>query len=581
MEIIIVYVLRIIIAVFGFSILVFFHELGHFLIAIFFKIKVEKFSIGMGPAIWGFKKGGTFFQIGSIPFGGFCQFKGDELKDDLPVEINYENFNNIFNKIQDKESKDFILKYYQIVLPAEFDSINYKNILKKLKDNETKLVENSYKFDDIDDKYKLIDISEDEKSQLIEIFKKTNYILKYKLSNNPDLIVKKSLFKIISQVTKIYELREPNTFFGSKPYKRLLIAFFGPFMNYALAIICFTLLALGTRKELDLPPKIMIVDDLKFNDYKYVNEESQAKKGGLMTGDIITAIDDVKINDFLQISEIIFNTGKEVKIEIKRGDERLFKYVTPKWNAEAMRYTIGILSYVNPVILGKEDVKLHEILDLQEGDIIIGIDDYKTDITVDFIDEYFKYYFGKAKKSILYLKRGDKIIEKEVAFNELNHILSDNEMYFSFHYPYKIIKETNIVKAFTSSFETSIKVIKVTGIFLYSLVFRPKKNVQKHFGGPIKIGVMISEATLSGFKEGFIEGLKVFLNFVSIISLALAIFNLLPIPALDGGHIVLSLVEIIIRRSISLKILYIINMIFFILLMTLGIFVAYLDIFQN
>ena len=87
----------IIIAIFGFSILVFFHEFGHFIMAVIFKIKVEKFSIGMGPAIYGFKKGETFFQIGAVPFGGFCKFKGDETIEDLPTKFSLNVFSNIIN----------------------------------------------------------------------------------------------------------------------------------------------------------------------------------------------------------------------------------------------------------------------------------------------------------------------------------------------------------------------------------------------------------------------------------------------------------------------------------------------------
>ena len=117
------------IAIIGFGILIFFHELGHFIMAKIFKIKVEKFSIGMGPVIYGFKKGETFFQISAIPFGGFCKFKGEEITDNID------------------------------------------------------------------------------------------------------------------------EARDPDSFYGAPAHKRLLVALFGPFMNYIIAIIFLSLLAMGTYKE--------------------------------------------------------------------------------------------------------------------------------------------------------------------------------------------------------------------------------------------------------------------------------------------------------------------------------------------
>ena len=86
--------------------------------------------------------------------------------------------------------------------------------------------------------------------------------------------------------------------------------------------------------------------------------------------------------------------------------------------------------------------------------------------------------------------------------------------------------------------------------------------------------------TIDGFKESFYMGFRNFLSIISYISLALAFFNLLPLPAVDGGHIILNLYEIITRKSLSLKVIYIINMIGFILLISLALVVAYLDIFN-
>lgn len=57
-------------------ILVFFHELGHFLAAKFFGMRVERFSLGFPPRIWGFKKGETDYCIGATPLGGYVKISG-------------------------------------------------------------------------------------------------------------------------------------------------------------------------------------------------------------------------------------------------------------------------------------------------------------------------------------------------------------------------------------------------------------------------------------------------------------------------------------------------------------------------
>ena len=64
------------------SIIVAFHEFGHFLFAKITGVYVYEFAIGMGPKIWGTKKGETEYSIRAIPIGGYCQLAGEDLDDD-------------------------------------------------------------------------------------------------------------------------------------------------------------------------------------------------------------------------------------------------------------------------------------------------------------------------------------------------------------------------------------------------------------------------------------------------------------------------------------------------------------------
>src|ERR1700741_3768958 len=61
------------------TIVVFFHELGHFLVARWAGVKVLTFSLGFGPELWGFNdRHGTRWKISAIPLGGYVKFFGDE-----------------------------------------------------------------------------------------------------------------------------------------------------------------------------------------------------------------------------------------------------------------------------------------------------------------------------------------------------------------------------------------------------------------------------------------------------------------------------------------------------------------------
>ncbi|MBQ5590223.1 MAG: site-2 protease family protein, partial [Clostridia bacterium] len=72
----------ILIAIIVFGLIVFIHEFGHFLFAKLFKIKVNEFAIGFGPAILKFQKGETKYALRILPFGGYCAMEGENDESD-------------------------------------------------------------------------------------------------------------------------------------------------------------------------------------------------------------------------------------------------------------------------------------------------------------------------------------------------------------------------------------------------------------------------------------------------------------------------------------------------------------------
>ena len=95
---------------FVFSIMVFFHEFGHFIAAKSFGVKVFKFAFGMGPKIFGFIKNGTEYLICLIPVGGFVKMAG---------EFGQEDTDKIFEKVPDKQKfnkKSFGIRAFIVAL---------------------------------------------------------------------------------------------------------------------------------------------------------------------------------------------------------------------------------------------------------------------------------------------------------------------------------------------------------------------------------------------------------------------------------------------------------------------------------
>jgi regulator of sigma E protease len=71
-----------ILALLAFGLLVLVHELGHFLVCRAFGVRVEAFSIGFGPKLWGWTSGGTEFKISALPLGGFVKLAGELQEED-------------------------------------------------------------------------------------------------------------------------------------------------------------------------------------------------------------------------------------------------------------------------------------------------------------------------------------------------------------------------------------------------------------------------------------------------------------------------------------------------------------------
>ncbi|MDA0834411.1 MAG: RIP metalloprotease RseP [Planctomycetota bacterium] len=69
---------NILIAVVGLGFVIFFHELGHFAVAKWCDVNVERFSIGFGPILWSFRKGETEYALSVIPFGGYVKMLGQD-----------------------------------------------------------------------------------------------------------------------------------------------------------------------------------------------------------------------------------------------------------------------------------------------------------------------------------------------------------------------------------------------------------------------------------------------------------------------------------------------------------------------
>lgn len=80
-------ILLAVIGVLLFGLIIFIHEFGHFFTAKLSHVRVNEFSIGMGPKLFSFTRGETQYSLRLLPIGGYCAMEGEDEKSDDPARL--------------------------------------------------------------------------------------------------------------------------------------------------------------------------------------------------------------------------------------------------------------------------------------------------------------------------------------------------------------------------------------------------------------------------------------------------------------------------------------------------------------
>jgi regulator of sigma E protease len=134
----------------------------------------------------------------------------------------------------------------------------------------------------------------------------------------------------------------------------------------------------------------------------------------------------------------------------------------------------------------------------------------------------------------------------------------------------KVIRRFGPVEAVVMGFERNVELLGMTFSFVWDLV--SGQSSIKNLGGPIMIFQVTGEAARAGMAQ--------FLAFMAFLSLQLGVLNLLPIPVLDGGHLVFLTAEGILRRPLDLRTREMAQKVGFFLLILLIIVISYNDILR-
>ena len=330
---------------------------------------------------------------------------------------------------------------------------------------------------------------------------------------------------------------DPAEFLSHPRWHRFLIAVAGPAMNIFLAIGLLTgvyMVHFEYPVFIDQPAVI-----------GWIKHGSPAEKAGLQPGDRIIRVDGIENPTWEQLDpRVMLSPNQPLDIAILRGGETLEKTVVPKAVTSSQVGNAGWYPQ-EALVVGDIDPDMPAAkAGIKEGDKIIAMNG----LPVPSIEAMIESLQATKDQPVEFKVQRDN---SELTFH-VQPVLAQTEDPAEKRYRigFRNSHEMRITHlSLTEAFSRSVEDNKKTSALILELV---KKLVQRKVSlrtieGPIGIGRAAGEAASE-------KGWTPLLVLTSAISLNLGIFNLLPIPILDGGVILLLFVESLMRRDISLHI---------------------------
>lgn len=429
------------------------HEFGHFAVAKLCKVRVEAFSVGFGPRLFGIVYGETDYKVCALPLGGYVKMTGetpDQIQNGAAVDENGVN-------------------------PAD----------------------------------------------------------------------------------------DPGSFLNHPRWQRILIGLAGPIANFVLALVLMVIY-FGWINEV---PAVQV----KTTTLEWVTPDSAAAQAGFQTGDEITHFGRYDNPDWEKVfASVKLNAGQTVPVTVDRDGQTVsFSFTVPN-GARDDDFDLSDAGLLAQYMTGP--IAVHDVLPgmpaekagLRAKDKIKSVDGHPFHSTASLL-AYMQ--LGKGKPLTLDIDRDGsdvKLTAQPAMLNGSTYALGFATVPMPFHEkPLPLIEAVNKSTSFCA--DNSFLIVEVL-----HRIFTHKIGVSQ-LSGPVGIARMAGDAAeTKGWYPKF--------GLAAEISLNLGILNLLPFPILDGGLILLLLIESVMRRDISINVKERIYQAAFVVLVAFFVFIIFNDL---
>ncbi|MCU1245061.1 MAG: Peptidase putative rane-associated zinc metallopeptidase, partial [Acidobacteria bacterium] len=344
---------------------------------------------------------------------------------------------------------------------------------------------------------------------------------------------------------------DPGEFLSKPKWQRFLILFAGPAVNILIALTFVAGISMLRSEQLI---STQVIGE--------VTAKKPAARAGLQTGDRVVRVDGETIKDFDDLRLVIStHAGTPLRVDYLRAGVPHTTILTPEREESDFGPIgkAGIGPWYEPVI-GRVDPGTNaERAGAKAGDRLIAANGQPIGQFLDLLPIIEK---GKNAPLRLTVQRGPQQLTLLIA--------ADPNRAYGITPPIAY-RKLGFSEAIRDSLEQNLKMLKYAGMAI-ARIARNEGSV-KELSGPINI------ARISG--EMFRRGWKEVVLLMAMISLQLGVMNLLPIPVLDGGHIMILIIEGIARRDLSLRVKERIQQLGFAVLAALMIVVLFNDVIFN
>lgn len=506
-----------------FGLLVGVHELGHFFAAKLQGMWVQEFAFGFGPNLFKKRYKDTLYRINAIPLGGYVKIFGDQ-------ELRFNNDSQQkFDKLDDKKK-------------TEIDLIRKKNKLAKILDEEElRSTINSIK-----------DVSDEDKDWvwLVEMNSQERIKNPLRYSNKPII-------------------------------NRIIVVCAGVFMNFVLGVLIYSIYLGFVQQPLILPN----LDGYNFVGVDVANVElpilgsvydEEFKK---LENSLILSINGKKIEKITDFtSELEANQNKDISLKYFKAEEGRY-YDATFQNSKEKYHTLYDSALLNkPVLFEILPDSAAKEAGLSAGDIIISIGE-KEVLSADNYTSLLKEFNGQEKVTFKVM-RADGLI-KDV---NVNLTKSKGDLILGASYGmnqpvgikvYLLDYSHNIFGGLSHSVNILGYQGKVLGKYIVdAFVKHDVSNLAESINGPIRI-----TTTINSFVKA--NNFSDIINITALISLSLAFMNILPLPIVDGGHVILLTLEAIRKRPLSERSQNVYNFVGMVIIIALAVVVTLKDLWQE